>query len=98
MANVRLLSVASLWEIAIRMSIGKMDLGLPFAVLMPQQIDKNVIELLDIALDHLSVIASLPFHHKDPFDRLLVAQTIVEQISIISVDQTLDAYGITRLW
>jgi PIN domain nuclease of toxin-antitoxin system len=97
-ANVRQLSIASLWEIAIKMSIGKLNLGLPFATLIPQQLDRNLVDLLDITVEHLAVVANLPFHHKDPFDRLIISQAIVEQMPIISVDSAFDAYGITRLW
>jgi PIN domain nuclease of toxin-antitoxin system len=97
-ANIRLFSIASLWEMAIKMSIGKLNLGLPFALLIPQQLDENLIERLEITVDHLAVVARLPFHHNDPFDRLLVAQALVEQIPIVSIDLALDAYGVTRLW
>lgn len=96
--NVRLLSVASLWEIGIKISMNKLELGQPFGVLVPQQLGRNLIELVPITLDHVGVVASLPFHHKDPFDRMIVAQALVEQVPIISKDPTFDAYGVTRLW
>lgn len=97
-ANVRLISLASLWEITIKSSIGKLKLGLPFAVLIPQQLTSNMINQLPITVDHLAALANLPFHHKDPFDRLLAAQALVEQIPIISIDNALDSYGVVRLW
>jgi PIN domain nuclease of toxin-antitoxin system len=53
---------------------------------------------LGIAMEHAALVAALPFHHRDPFDRLLVAQSIKEQMAIVSADTALDAYGITRLW
>lgn len=58
----------------------------------------NDFTLLDISLDHIEVIATLPLHHRDPFDRLLVAQGMVEKIPILSVDVILDAYPVQRLW
>ncbi|HKP52270.1 MAG TPA: type II toxin-antitoxin system VapC family toxin [Chloroflexia bacterium] len=96
--NSRLLSVASLWEIAIKMSMGKLNLGLPFAEFVPQQLNRNLIDLIGITISQMDVVASLPFHHKDPFDRLLIAQAIVEQLPIISADMAFDNYGVNRLW
>ncbi|MGA7731655.1 MAG: type II toxin-antitoxin system VapC family toxin [Chloroflexia bacterium] len=97
-SNERIISVVSLWEIAIKFSIGKLNLALPFAIFIPQQLHKNLIDQLDITFDHLATVTILPFHHKDPFDRLMIAQAIVEQVPVISIDSTFDLYGITRLW
>ena len=97
-ANENSLSVASLWEMAIKLSIGKLALASPFEVLIPQQLSLNGIELLNIKTDHASVVATLPFHHYDPFDRLLIAQAMVEKMPIISIDTAFDVYSITRLW
>ena len=94
----KFLSVASLWEIAIKLSIGKLTLSAPFNVLIPRQLSLNGFELLDIEIDHTAVVAVLPFHHRDPFDRLLIAQAAVEKMSVISVDTAFDAYPVTRLW
>lgn len=96
--NERWLSVASLWEMAIKTSLGKLTLSAPFDVLIPQQLNLNGVELLDIKMTHASLVATLPFHHRDPFDRLLIAQAIVEQMPIVSVDPAFDAYAVTRLW
>lgn len=93
-----LLSVASLWEIVIKFSIGKLSLPDSFDKFIPTQLALNDIEILEISLQHLSVLSTLPFHHKDPFDRLLVAQAIVEDISLVSCDATLDDYTINRMW
>jgi PIN domain nuclease of toxin-antitoxin system len=94
----RLLSIASVWEMAIKVSLGKLRLAQPFDALISQQLAINDIELLPIAFEHTALLASLPFHHRDPFDRLLVAQSIVERIPLVSVDTSFDAYGIERLW
>lgn len=96
--NEKLLSTASIWEIAIKQSTGKLYFGLPFRVFIEQQLSLNSIELLNINLDHIAVVATLPLHHRDPFDRLLIAQSMVEQIPILSADSAFDAYAIYRLW
>ena len=93
-----LLSLASLWEMAIKLSLGKLSLGQPFGTLIPEQMAQNGIELLQIEIAHVVMVATLPFHHRDPFDRLLIAQALVEQIPIISGDAAFDLYPITRLW
>ena len=96
--NQNLLSIASVWEMAIKHSSGKLSFGLPFRIFIEQQLSLNSIELLSINLDHIDVIAALPFHHRDPFDRLLIAQSMVERIPILSADSAFDAYPINRLW
>ena len=96
--NERLLSIASLWEIAIKQSIGKMRLQTPFDEMFPAQLIDNDIEILPIEISHLSNVATLPMHHRDPFDRLIIAQGIVENVSIVSADAIFDAYPVTRLW
>ena len=97
-ANERLLSVASLWEIAIKTSFGKLTLSAPFDELIPAQLKLNGIDLLNIKVDHLSTLTTLPFHHRDPFDRLIIAQAIVEKLPVISLDGAFDTYGVTRHW
>ena len=97
-ANERLLSVASLWEIAIKTSLGKLTLSVPFDELIPAQLKLNGIDLLNIKVDHLSTLTTLPFHHRDPFDRLIIAQAIVEKLPVVSLDGAFDTYGVTRLW
>jgi PIN domain nuclease of toxin-antitoxin system len=73
-----LLSVASLWEIAIKTSLGKLTLPGVYGQFIPQQILQNEIEVLPISIEHLTVIATLSCHHRDPFDRLLIAQAMAE--------------------
>jgi len=96
--NRVVLSTASLWEIAIKISLEKLTLSESFDVLIPEQLAVNGIELLDISINHAALVANLPFHHRDPFDRLLVAQAKVEQMAVISKDQAFDAYEVNRLW
>lgn len=96
--NHNFLSIVSVWEIAIKYSIGKLNLGVPFNNFIDRQITPNGIQLLDIELEHLNSFAVLPFHHRDPFDRLLIAQALVEKIPIVSIDVAFDAYPIQRIW
>jgi PIN domain nuclease of toxin-antitoxin system len=93
-----LLSVASCWEMAIKASLGK--LSLPGAVdrFMQDQIEVNGFTLLAISLEHVSGVAGLPFHHRDPFDRLLAAQALAEDLSVVSADPIFRRYGVTRVW
>jgi len=96
--NEKWFSVASIWEMAIKCSIGKLTLNLPLQTFVEQQIEQNSMDLLMIEIAHLAVVATLPLHHRDPFDRLLIAQAMVEKIPVISADVAFDAYGIERLW
>jgi PIN domain nuclease of toxin-antitoxin system len=96
--NNVVLSVASLWEMAIKISLGNLTISQPFNVFMTEQMRLNAIDLLNISIDHAAVVATLPFHHRDPFDRLLVAQAMVERLPIVSVDTVFDAYDVERLW
>ena len=93
-----LISAACLWEIAIKFSIGKLSLPDSFGNFIPSQIYKNSIEILPVTLPHLEKVSTLPFHHKDPFDRLIIAQSMVESLPIISSDAAFDSYGIERIW
>ena len=97
-ANERQLSVVCLWEIAIKTSLGKLTISAPFDELIPAQLMLNGIDVLNIKVDHLSTLTSLPFHHRDPFDRLIIAQAIVEKLPVISLDGVFDTYGVTRHW
>lgn len=96
--NESFLSVASLWEMAIKMSLGKLTLSAPLDTLIPQQLSLNGIELLGIQVAHAAAVSTLPFHHRDPFDRLLIAQAIVEGTPVVSADAAFDAYPVQRLW
>ena len=90
------LSIASLWEIAIKVNIGKLALDKPFNQLFPDEPDSHGIEILDITIDSLVQLTALPSHHRDPFDRLIIAQAMVEGIPIISKDEAFDLYDVER--
>lgn len=97
-ASQPFLSAASLWEIAIKMSLGKLTLKQPYEIFIPEQLALNGIGILNIAITHTAAIAALPFHHRDPFDRLLIAQAKTENMPVVSADAAFDAYGIKRIW
>ena len=93
-----LLSIASLWEVAIKVNIGKLDLDKPFEQLFPRELHFHKIEVLDIIIDHLIQVTTLPLHHRDPFDRLIIAQALDKEIPVIGVDTRFDRYGVSREW
>jgi PIN domain nuclease of toxin-antitoxin system len=99
-SNEILISPASYWEIAIKVSIGKWRLNRPYEEFIDIGLNQYGFRILPILPAHTARLVGLPFPpgHKDPFDRLLVAQVLAEQISIVSADSALDAYGVTRLW
>jgi len=92
------LSIASVWEIAIKVSLGKLDIVQPIAPFISEQLQENGIHLFDIRFQHAIKVAELPFHHRDPFDRLIIAQSLVEAIPVLSKDEIFDNYGIQRIW
>lgn len=96
--NSILLSPASYWEIAIKVSLGKYPITVSFETFFREGVEGSEIAILPIGIRHAGVLSSLPMHHKDPFDRMLVAQAIAEKIPIVSIDSALDAYDIGRLW
>lgn len=94
----KLISIASVWEMAIKQSKGKLTITLPLEEYITQKIQLEDFEILPIQLKHLAMISTLPFNHNDPFDRLLITQSIVEKIPILSRDVAFDAYGVNRIW
>jgi PIN domain nuclease of toxin-antitoxin system len=95
--NNQLVSVARSWEMAIKNSKGNLTFDLPFQQYIDQKLSWQDFNLLKINLEHLNAIVTMPFHHQDPFDRLLIAQA-VEVIPILSKDSAFDAYPINRIW
>ena len=96
--NELLLSLASTWEMAIKISLGKLTLGKPLDVLLPEQMARNSIVHLSIESRHAFHVAALPFHHRDPFDRLLAAQCLVDDLTLLSANPVFDRYGVRRVW
>ena len=96
-ANELLLSVASVWEMQIKVQLGKLKLSLPLKELVKNQQDTNDLQVSPVALTHVLTLDSLPFHHKDPFDRLLMAQAIAEGLTIVTADSQFSAYPVKLL-
>ena len=97
-SNDLLLSAVSIWEVSIKVGLGKLLLSLPFRQWMSQAMADLGVAVLPITVEYADVQAGLPYHHRDPFDRLLVAQAQVETLSLVSNDRVFDQYGISRLW
>lgn len=96
-SNVSFISMATFWELAIKFSIGKLQLAKPLYVIMAE-VQSNGFLLLPIAPSHILQVETLPFLHRDPFDRMLVAQALSEDITLISNETLFDQYGVKRLW
>lgn len=96
--NEIVISPASYWEIAIKVSIGKYPLAVPFEQFFTEGVEGNDFSILPIEIRHAAVLASLPMHHKDPFDRMIISQAMAEQMDVVSIDVAFDPYGVTRLW
>ena len=95
--NTVWLSVASLWEISIKTSLGKLSLAGPFATLIPQQLRHNKIDTLNISFTHLAALQTLPFYHRDPFDRLIIVQAQYEGFTLITRDADIMKYSVNTL-
>lgn len=93
-----LLSVASCWEMAIKASLGKLTLAAPLERFLSEQLGVNEIALHPIAFAHAVHVARLPFHHRDPFDRLIAAQALCDGLTIVSSDPMFRRYGVKRIW
>lgn len=92
------LSVASVWEMAIKISIGKLRIDERFEDFIMPELENNKFSLLNIEVQHLAKVVNLPFHHRDPFDRLLAAQSLMMNMPILSRDTAFDYYELERLW
>lgn len=90
--NLIMISIASVWEIAIKTSLQKLSISYPLDKLLPIEF-----QVLDLHISHLIAYQNLPFHHKDPFDRILVAQAQVEELSIMTVDPNIHLYDVSLL-
>lgn len=95
--NSLFLSVVSAWEMQIKKDIGKLSLRIALADMLIEQETKNQIKVLPIEAKHIFGLETMPQHHKDPFDRLIIAQAIVEDLTVISNDGIFSSYGIKLL-
>lgn len=96
-ANELLLSVASVWEMQIKIQLGKLKLSLPLKELVKTQQQTNDITISPVELTHVLALDALPFHHKDPFDRLLIAQSNEEDLTLVTADSQFSAYSVKLL-
>lgn len=92
------LSVASVWEILIKVRAGKLPLPEPAGTYIVKELAKNKIEVLPIKLDHVLRIESLPSHHRDPFDRILIAQSLEENLPLVTADPVFKRYPAKLIW
>jgi PIN domain nuclease of toxin-antitoxin system len=95
--NERVLSAASAWEIAIKYSIGKLELPEPPAEFVPSRMALTLTSPLAVQLSHALHASRLPFHHRDPFDRLLIAQAQIEKLPVVTADDAFTDYDIEVL-
>lgn len=96
--NQLYLSMASVWEIQIKVQLGKLVLKIPLADMLKVQQQENDLNILNIALEHIYQLQNLPFHHNDPFDRLIIAQSSLEKMTLVSADGKFSNYDISVCW
>ena len=97
-ATVVFVSLASAWELAILESLGRVRLKVPLGTLFTEGLAALHFHPLPIRLQHIAGVAALPHHHRDPFDRLLVATAKAEKVSLVSADRALKRYGVPMVW
>lgn len=97
-ANDLLLSLASPWEMQIKVGLGKLQLHKPPRELVQFEVDRGALALLPITLAHIDELSRLPSHHRDPFDRMIVAQARSEGLTLVSGDRNVRLYGVDCLW
>lgn len=96
--NECFLSLASCWEMSIKSSLGKLKLAKPIERFVTEQLSANTFSLLNVELRHTAKVEKMPFHHRDPFDRLLIAQALTERMTLVSADQEFNTYGVKLIW
>jgi len=94
---VNFVSIASLWEIAIKISLRKLELKTPFATI-EEQITNNGFQILPVTFADTLILSTLPFHHRDPFDRIIISQSFTNNLTIISKDKFFDTYQVALIW
>lgn len=97
-ANRKSVSLVPPWEVAIKVSLKKLDVGGPYAGFFRRHMLRAYFDWLPVCDDHFDSLTTMPFHHRDPFDRMLVAQSLIESVPLVSADTIFDAYGVTHIW
>lgn len=88
--EVKFVSIGSIWEMAIKVNIGKLDFKQPFQKIISDQLKINDYILLNLELKHIFIASNLELHHRDPFDRIIISQAMVEKMPIVSIDDKFD--------
>lgn len=96
--NELYISIASFWELSIKISIGKIKLGTDALIRLKNWCDENAVTILPISILHCDQVQILPFYHRYPFDRLIIAQAICENLSVITIDDYFPRYNIDVIW
>ncbi|MBK7598943.1 MAG: type II toxin-antitoxin system VapC family toxin [Acidobacteria bacterium] len=96
--NTLIVSVASIWEMQIKAQLGNLTLNMPLAEIIESQRQNNKIQILPVEIEHVLAINQLPLHHKDPFDRILIAQALTENVTLLSKDPEFSKYPVTVIW
>ncbi len=96
--NEKYLSLASIWELAIKFSTGKLAFTDSPEIYLADLLRLNNFQLLSLTFDHVIRSATLPMYHRDPFDSIIIAQSLIESMHVISTDSIFDDYGVTRIW
>jgi PIN domain nuclease of toxin-antitoxin system len=97
-ANQLLIGAGTIWEISIKVGLGKLSLSLPYQQWMDRVVGDLGLSILPITVVYADRQAMLPHHHRDPFDRLLIAQSLTDSIPVVTADAQFDSYGIVRIW
>ncbi len=95
--TINFISIASLWEIAVKISLGKLELKTPFSQI-GRQIEQNGFEVLPVTFEDTLTVSTLPFHHRDPFDRIIIVQSFNNGLTLVSKDKNFHLYKATVLW
>lgn len=96
--NLLFLSLVSVWEIQIKVQLGKLNLDISLSEIVKDQTKINDVQILPLKLSHIWTLDTLPYYHKDPFDRLLISQAITENLIILGVDSVFDSYPVEKIW
>ncbi|MFY7933479.1 MAG: type II toxin-antitoxin system VapC family toxin [Microcystis aeruginosa] len=96
--NLLFLSLVSVWEIQIKVQLGKLNLDISLSEIVKDQTKINDVQILPMKLSHIWTLDTLPYYHKDPFDRLLISQAITDNLIILGVDSVFDAYPVQKIW
>lgn len=96
--NLLFLSLVSVWEIQIKVQLGKLNLDISLSEIVKDQTKINDVQILPLKLSHIWTLDTLPYYHKDPFDRLLISQAITEKLIILGVDSVFDSYPVQKIW